>query len=523
MAAVVAERAAEWISGSSVKQCPGCGCDFGLFTRRHHCRACGGVFCASCSNRKAKNVRGYKPTEEVRVCNTCYFELAYIVVWHAAFSYHHEIVGDLESAKRIFAKIPDYASRALLRIGSGEVIMSWFCRDSWKQRVLTFAACKRKLHCPSIATTIPTGTPQTAPFAAPAAAAPSVSATAVAAPTTPATPFASAIAPVGPALRMAHFVAWKTNDEPALQYAWVSNLSGPEAAIADATTLLANVKPYAGVVLALSGELVHLVNTTWMMRSDSFITEARNFMNALPSTLGWHSGGEAHSRRAGTSLIAALQDMVALGPHVAAILLDDCGAIIADTCVNVSLREGLAKHVGSEAFARLRVPFVMVCHPPATLTQFQNIYLARAFVMAHSSSALFAPGADARAAPQLLQRHPLNTRTGALSLEPLARKCCEAELRGAARETERSGSGSPTTCATAAAPAAPGASAVSLDCGICMTGYDADRARPVICASCGNTCCAQCFSQMSVCAFCRKPLTAPVPNVQLLQLISGVE
>lgn len=49
-----------------------CICDIVLFclqqfTRRHHCRRCGRVFCAACSSRTAP-VRG----RSVRVCDECY-------------------------------------------------------------------------------------------------------------------------------------------------------------------------------------------------------------------------------------------------------------------------------------------------------------------------------------------------------------------------------------------------------------------------------------------------------------------
>lgn len=44
--------------------------EFGLIKRRHHCRACGGVFCSSCSlSREAFPHLGYH--EPVRCCNPC--------------------------------------------------------------------------------------------------------------------------------------------------------------------------------------------------------------------------------------------------------------------------------------------------------------------------------------------------------------------------------------------------------------------------------------------------------------------
>lgn len=40
-----------WIDDSLVKKCQSCSTDFGIFTRKHHCRACGNVFCHTCCNK----------------------------------------------------------------------------------------------------------------------------------------------------------------------------------------------------------------------------------------------------------------------------------------------------------------------------------------------------------------------------------------------------------------------------------------------------------------------------------------
>lgn len=40
----------EWIDDTIIKKCQNCEYDFGWFTRKHHCRACGGVFCGDCCN-----------------------------------------------------------------------------------------------------------------------------------------------------------------------------------------------------------------------------------------------------------------------------------------------------------------------------------------------------------------------------------------------------------------------------------------------------------------------------------------
>jgi hypothetical protein len=39
----------EWQNAEVVSSCAICGADFGVFTRKHHCRACGQVICNTCS------------------------------------------------------------------------------------------------------------------------------------------------------------------------------------------------------------------------------------------------------------------------------------------------------------------------------------------------------------------------------------------------------------------------------------------------------------------------------------------
>lgn len=63
-----AQCAPDWVDGD---QCFRCRADFTLFKRRHHCRACGQIFCDSCSSRQM-----YLPQfgieKNVRVCDTCF-------------------------------------------------------------------------------------------------------------------------------------------------------------------------------------------------------------------------------------------------------------------------------------------------------------------------------------------------------------------------------------------------------------------------------------------------------------------
>ena len=68
-----AAMAVRWCLDRDAEMCFGCRDDFSLFVRKHHCRSCGGVFCASCSRfQKTLPLIGYDtPT---RVCGFCYHD-----------------------------------------------------------------------------------------------------------------------------------------------------------------------------------------------------------------------------------------------------------------------------------------------------------------------------------------------------------------------------------------------------------------------------------------------------------------
>ena len=68
-----AALAIRWCLDRDAELCFGCRDDFSFFIRKHHCRSCGGVFCASCSRfQKSLPLLGYDvPT---RVCGFCYHD-----------------------------------------------------------------------------------------------------------------------------------------------------------------------------------------------------------------------------------------------------------------------------------------------------------------------------------------------------------------------------------------------------------------------------------------------------------------
>ncbi|XP_076183145.1 hepatocyte growth factor regulated tyrosine kinase substrate isoform X2 [Ptiloglossa arizonensis] len=64
----IADTAPEWADGDV---CHRCRVAFGVMQRKHHCRACGQVFCGQCSN-KASTLPKFGIEKEVRVCEACY-------------------------------------------------------------------------------------------------------------------------------------------------------------------------------------------------------------------------------------------------------------------------------------------------------------------------------------------------------------------------------------------------------------------------------------------------------------------
>ncbi|CAG01108.1 unnamed protein product [Tetraodon nigroviridis] len=65
-----AEKAPDWVDA---EECHRCRVQFGVMTRKHHCRACGQIFCGKCSS-KYSTIPKFGIEKEVRVCEPC-FEL----------------------------------------------------------------------------------------------------------------------------------------------------------------------------------------------------------------------------------------------------------------------------------------------------------------------------------------------------------------------------------------------------------------------------------------------------------------
>uniref|UniRef100_A0A8C5A5A5 Hepatocyte growth factor-regulated tyrosine kinase substrate n=1 Tax=Gadus morhua TaxID=8049 RepID=A0A8C5A5A5_GADMO len=66
-----AERAPDWVDA---EECHRCRVQFGVMTRKHHCRACGQIFCGKCSS-KYSTIPKFGIEKEVRVCEPCFEHL----------------------------------------------------------------------------------------------------------------------------------------------------------------------------------------------------------------------------------------------------------------------------------------------------------------------------------------------------------------------------------------------------------------------------------------------------------------
>lgn len=66
-----ATLATEWLQDRETTGCMLCRTAFTMTTRRHHCRKCGGIFCAKCSAKKITLLKlGF--VQPVRVCDSCF-------------------------------------------------------------------------------------------------------------------------------------------------------------------------------------------------------------------------------------------------------------------------------------------------------------------------------------------------------------------------------------------------------------------------------------------------------------------
>ncbi len=59
-----------WVVNDNISKCMLCKNQFGFFTRKHHCRACGNLVCYQCSGNSSLIV-GAEQLGQQRICNEC--------------------------------------------------------------------------------------------------------------------------------------------------------------------------------------------------------------------------------------------------------------------------------------------------------------------------------------------------------------------------------------------------------------------------------------------------------------------
>lgn len=67
------EKKVEWVQEKHVSTCDTCYEAFSFTKRKHHCRACGNVFCNNCTQHK-KPIPTLGYMKPVRHCSKCYYE-----------------------------------------------------------------------------------------------------------------------------------------------------------------------------------------------------------------------------------------------------------------------------------------------------------------------------------------------------------------------------------------------------------------------------------------------------------------
>lgn len=65
------EEAPIWKEDTEATCCFKCRNNFSTFNRKHHCRACGEIFCGTCSAKQSP-IPKFGIEKEVRVCDACY-------------------------------------------------------------------------------------------------------------------------------------------------------------------------------------------------------------------------------------------------------------------------------------------------------------------------------------------------------------------------------------------------------------------------------------------------------------------
>ena len=134
----------DWQQDEDVMCCPSCSTDFSHFTRRHHCRACGGVFCGNCS-QKEQSLELY--THPQRVCDSCNSRIDEIQVTARASMSSSDKLAKKSSLfielRRKTKYIDNYLDEEPDRDAQGEEVQSCFV---WPKATVTGGNCIQTSH-----------------------------------------------------------------------------------------------------------------------------------------------------------------------------------------------------------------------------------------------------------------------------------------------------------------------------------------------------------------------------------------
>ncbi len=511
-----------WMRNIDSETCLSCKSVFGiLMNRRHHCRYCGGLFCHNCSTHKPKGVPGYE-SEEVRVCDICYYnDMAFLLVYNLRFSgWQAKTFSDRHSAILGYAELPTYASRIVLKIGSKEVVASWYARDAWRIKVTTYAdeQIVKRLKPRIITPWIPTATQIQQRRVVHAASFPG---------SQPAVASASSnVAPASMIVRAA-MVVFRQNNANATEHYWAFDAeSTPAEALNYATMEMARIPNLGyGAVLELDGTVHTLLRTAAAFTASSqsaFEQTLQVYLKQLSMVCAWHDDGEYRSNYF-PCLEQALEFVNAQAESV--VMLDCNGSLVLAKNCSRSWREGLAKCAGRTLMQRQQLTAVIVCtahvsrsaHNASTVRVYDNFYQAQRQLIGEQSSAIFGmpqniAGDASGGLPTVmfLRRNPHLPRDVALSLAAQATAACAPQRPAESAPSSPSEAGSVV--------------ATMPECQICFIPFNPGPNKPCLCGACGNSVCYTCIRSMNQCAFCRKTIdpSAIITNVQLLQLVSGV-
>ena len=106
--AQMAAAGVEWKSNDSTKVCQLCEKKFSLKVRRHHCRRCGGIFCAACSPKSwARGGDAQEPLQ--RACDRCLAEVQ-VEPMFAWLSRHQAVPRSIAEAHSAWEKVRQFST-----------------------------------------------------------------------------------------------------------------------------------------------------------------------------------------------------------------------------------------------------------------------------------------------------------------------------------------------------------------------------------------------------------------------------